>query len=210
MILLALGLVLFLGMHSVRIVAPDARAAAIERFGEGAWKGLYAAISLVGLMLVGRGWGEAERDVLYTAPEWSVPLSLILMAPLFVLLVAGNLPAGRIRAWTRHPMLIATVGWAALHVLNNGDTAAVLLFAAIGVWAALDIASLLSREREAALAPVGHAHAGASPHGAAAPEEPASALPWWPDIAAVIVGLSAYAWFVAYGHEWLFGVSPLG
>ena len=205
MTLLVLGLALFLGMHSVRIVAPGVRAAAMERMGEGAWKGIYALVSLVGLMLVGRGWGTAERELLYAPPDWSAALSLVLMLPLFVLLVAGNLPAGRIRAWVRHPMLVATVGWAALHVLNNGDNAAVVLFAAIGIWAAIDIASLLSREREAAVQ-----NAGAGPHGAAAPSEPANALPWWPDIAAVMVGIALYAWFVAVGHEWLFGVSPLG
>ena len=205
MILLALGLALFIGMHSVRIVAPGARAAAMERFGEGAWKGVYALVSLGGLMLVGRGWKEAEPIALYGAPEWGAALALALMAPVFILLVAGNLPAGRIRAWTRHPMLVATAVWAALHVLNNGDGRALLLFAAIGLWAAVDIGSLLSREREATLA-----HAGAGPHGAAAPQAPAKTLPWWPDAAAVGAGLGLYAWFVAHGHQWLFGVSPLG
>ena len=203
--LLALGLALFLGMHSVRIVAPGFRAAAMERFGEGAWKGVYAVVSLIGLMLVGRGWGEASRTPIYAPPDWSAALSLVLMVPAFVLVVAGNLPAGRIRKWTRHPMLVGTVIWAAVHVLNNGNGAAVLLFGAIGVWAAVDIASLASREREAALV-----HAGAGPHGAAAPSARAEALPWWPDAAAAIMGLALYAWFVMHGHAWLFGVSPLG
>ena len=45
---LILGLVLFLGMHSVRIVADGTRSAFIARRGAGAWKGLYNVVSLAG------------------------------------------------------------------------------------------------------------------------------------------------------------------
>ena len=207
---LVLGLVLFLGVHSTRIVAPGWRAGLIERFGDGAWKGLYALASLAGLVLVGRGWTAAREpgggglEPLYAPVPGGVALALLLMPLLLILLVAGNLPAGRIRRFARHPMLVATVGWGVLHLLNNGASAAVLLFAAFAAWAALDIWSLLRRERIAA-----PRHAGAGPHGAPAPPEGAP-LPWWPDAVAVIAGVALYAWFVAVGHEWLFGVSPLG
>ena len=210
MVTLVLGLLRFLGVHSVRFLAPGLREAAIGRIGEGPWKGLYALLSLGGLVLVGRGWtaageaGDAGTALLYAPVPWGPALALLVMPVLFVLLVAGNLPAGRIRRFARHPMLVATVGWGLLHLLNNGTAAAVVLFAGFTLWAAADIASLLSRERTARLAP-----AGAGPHGAAAPPADAS-LPWWPDAAAVVVGLALYAWFVAHGHEWLFGVSPLG
>ena len=210
MILLVLGLVLFLGVHSVRILAPGLRDAVMGRIGEGPWKGLYAVLSLVGLVLVGRGWtaaaeaGDAGTALLYPPVSWGPALTLVAMPALFVLLIAGNLPAGRIRRAARHPMLVATVGWAALHLLNNGRAAAVVLFAGFALWAAADIASLLRRERTARLQ-----GAGAGPHGAPAPPDDAP-LPWWPDIAAVVAGLALYAWFVAHGHQWLFGVSPLG
>ena len=207
MILLVLGLLLFLGVHSARFLAPGLREAAIGRMGEGAWKGLYALLSLGGLVLVGRGWeaaGETGTPLLYAPVPWGPALSLAVMPLLFVLVVAGNLPAGRIRQAARHPMLVATVGWGLLHLLNNGGAAAVALFAGFALWAAADIASLLGRERAARLR-----HAGAGPHGAAAPP-PDAPVPWWPDAAAVVAGLALYAWFVTHGHEWLFGVSPLG
>ena len=211
MTLLVLGLALFLGIHSTRIVAPGAREAVMERFGEGAWKGLYALVSLLGLVLVGRGWTAAREpgggglELLYAPVPGGVALALLLMPVLFVLLVAGNLPAGRIRRAARHPMLVATVGWGLLHLLNNGTSAAVLLFAGFAAWAALDIWSLLRRERVVVQA----GSRGAGPHGAA-PPPPDAPLPWWPDAVAVVAGLALYAWFVAHGHEWLFGVSPLG
>ena len=201
MILLAVGLALFIGVHSVRIVAPGAREAAIERFGEGAWKGLYAVLSLIGLVLVGRGWGAAESELLYAPLPGARTLTLILMLPLLVALIAGNLPAGRIRRALGHPMMIAALGWSALHVAVNGDSRAVLLFGAFAVWSAVELASLYARDRAAKGA--------LGPHGAAPPAA-SEALPWWPDAAAVGVGLAAYAWLVMGGHEWLFGVGPLG
>ena len=212
MLLLAAGLLLFLGVHSARIVAPDWRERMIGRIGEGGWKGIYALLSLGGLVLVGRGWKAAEPLPLYEPLGFAPALLLIAMPILLVLAVAGNLPAGRIRRAAGHPMLLATVGWGALHVLANGDARAVLLFGGFALWAALDMASLLRRERVAS--GVGSADGtpvatGAGPHGAAAPSSVAT-LPWWPDIVAVLTGLVLYAWLVRGGHVSLFGVSPLG
>ena len=42
MLILIAGLVLFLGVHCVRIVADGWRSAQIARIGERKWKGLYA------------------------------------------------------------------------------------------------------------------------------------------------------------------------
>ena len=52
---LLLGLILFLGVHSVRIVAEGWRTRTRERLGEGAWKGLYSLLSLLGFALI--VWG---------------------------------------------------------------------------------------------------------------------------------------------------------
>ena len=43
MAILVLGLVIFLGLHSTRIVSESGRERAIARFGEGPWKGMYSA-----------------------------------------------------------------------------------------------------------------------------------------------------------------------
>src|ERR1700738_1887908 len=48
---LVLGLLIFLGVHSIRIVADPWRSAQIARFGDKAWKGLYALASVVGIVL---------------------------------------------------------------------------------------------------------------------------------------------------------------
>ena len=52
MLLLILGLILFLGVHSTRLFAPEWRAKQIAAKGLMAWKGIYALASIVGLVLI--------------------------------------------------------------------------------------------------------------------------------------------------------------
>ena len=70
MALLVLGLVLFLGAHSVRIVAEPWRTRMVERLGEKAWKGLYSVVSIAGFVLLVWGYGLARQQpvVLWNPP----------------------------------------------------------------------------------------------------------------------------------------------
>lgn len=57
---LVLGLLLFLGVHSARIVADPWRTRGIARLGIVKWKGLYALLSMAGFALLVRGYGQAR------------------------------------------------------------------------------------------------------------------------------------------------------
>src|SRR5207237_9195057 len=100
MIYLILGLILFLGIHSVRVVADDWRAAQIARLGEGPWKGLYSLASLAGLVLIIWGYGQARNDpvVLWNPPLWThyraAPLTLLA----FVLVAAADAAGTGVKA----------------------------------------------------------------------------------------------------------------
>jgi len=190
MSLLILGLVLFLGMHSVVIVAPGARDQAIARVGAGGWKAIHGMVSLLGLILIAYGFGMArlEPPVLYSPPDWLRLVAVILMLPVFPLLFAAYLP-GRIRRAAKHPMLAAIKVWAFAHLLANGLLADVLLFGGFLAWA---VAVRISLKRRAATLAV-------------------SAKPGpWNDVIAVILGLGAYALTLSWAHLRFFGVSPLG
>ena len=99
---LILGLVIFLGVHSVSIVAPATRERWLAQLGEGGWKGLYSLLSFVGLALIIWGYGQSRLDPvhLYTPPAGLRHLSALLMLPVFPLLLAPYLP-GRIKTLTR-------------------------------------------------------------------------------------------------------------
>ena len=190
MMTLIVGLVLFLGVHSVAIAAPAVRARAIGQLGEGAWKGLYALAALVGFVLICYGFGLARQApvILYSPPTWLRHVALILMLPVFPLLIAAYLP-GRIKAAAKHPMLAAVKFWAFAHILANGSLADVLLFGGFLAWAVVDRISLKRRPTPQVLR--------------TAPPGP------WNDVIAVVLGLAIYALLIGWAHVRLFGVSPL-
>ncbi len=190
MTVLIIGLILFLGMHSVSIVAPTWRDAIHERLGDAKWKGIYTLVSIVGfvLMIVGFGMTRQNPVVLYAPPTWTRHLAMLLLVPVFPLLIASKLP-GRIKSATKHPMLLATKIWAFAHLLAAGRAGDVVLFGAILAWAVADRISFKRRvERAIPTAPP-------SPYN---------------DATAVIGGLGLYVLFVMWGHRWLIGISPLG
>jgi uncharacterized membrane protein len=190
MSLLIVGLVLFLGVHSVAIFVPALRARTIHALGEGAWKGLYALVSLVGFVLICYGFGVARQTpvILYSPPTWLRYVAVILMLPVFPLLIAAYLP-GRIKTAAKHPMLAAVKLWAFAHLLANGMLVDVLLFGGFLVWAVADRISLKRRSTPQVLR--------------TAPPGP------WNDAIAVVVGLAIYALLIGWAHARLFGVSPL-
>ena len=192
MLVLVAGLVVFLGIHSVSIVAPRWRSATVARIGEQPWKGIYSLVAAVGIVLIVVGYGIARRspDVLYTPPTMLRHLALLLMLPVFPLFFAAYLP-GRIKTAAKHPMLLAVKFWATAHLLANGTVADVLLFGGFLVWAVADRISVKRRAPELA-------HAVPS-----APQRPAN------DAIALVGGLAVYAIFVLWAHRWLIGVSPL-
>jgi uncharacterized membrane protein len=190
MALLVLGLILFLGIHSVSIVAPAWRNAQVTRLGEHAWKGVYSMVSLAGLVLLIYGYGAARQStpLLYAPPQLLRQLSLLLMLPVFPLLFAAYMP-GRIQRGARHPFLLAVLLWAAAHLLSNGTLADVLLFGAFLVWT---VADLISVQRRA----VPHKVPGAPPAA-------------FNDVVAIVGGLLVYVGFLLWAHRWMTGVSLL-
>ena len=141
MAMLLLGLVLFLGVHSTRIVAEGWRAATIRRVGEGRWKGLYALVSLAGFALLVWGFGLARQQpvALWAPPLFTRHLAWVLTLVSFILLAATYVPRNAIKARLRHPMVLGVMLWSLAHLLANGNLAHVLLFGSFGVWAALTL-----------------------------------------------------------------------
>lgn len=189
MTLFLIGLVLFLGIHSVAIVAPGWRDAQAVR-SPGGWKAIYSIVSIVGFALLIYGYGLARQSpvVLWTPPAATRHIALLLMLPVFPLLLAAYLP-GRIKTAVKHPMLLAVKFWALAHLLANGMLVDLLLFGGFLAWAVLDRIAVKKRA-------VPRVTPGAPPSGAN-------------DLIAIVAGLAIYVVFVLWAHQWLIGVSPL-
>jgi uncharacterized membrane protein len=192
MTLLILGLILFLGMHSVRIFAEGWRTAQIAQRGAGAWKGMYTIVSIVGFGLILWGYGQARADpvLLWTPQLWARHLAALLMLFAFILLVAAYVPKNGIKSWLHHPMVLSVKVWALAHLLANHTLADLLLFGSFLVWAVLDFRSARQRDRAANTV---------YPHGTVAGT-----------LITVVVGVGVWAVFAFWAHAWLFGVSPMG
>jgi uncharacterized membrane protein len=188
MTILILGLVVFLGVHSVRIVAAPLRDGQIAA-NEKRWKGLYSLIAGLGFVLIILGWIAARPTApqVYDPPTWGRHAAMGLVWIAFVLLAGSNGPVGRIKATVRHPMLLGTIAWASGHLLANGDLASTILFGAFLAWAILDLISAVNRREPAPVV-----------------TKPIA------DLIAVVAGTVLYAVFVGFLHRLLFGVSPMG
>jgi len=190
--ILILGLILFIGVHCTRLVAPTWRDAQVARFGEHGWKGLYSVVSLVGFVLIVWGYGIARRTpiVVWAPPLGMRHLTALLVAIAFVLIAAAYIPGNRIKRSIGHPMMVGVAVWAIGHLLVNGTLNAIVLFGVFLIWGV--VGALISRGRDQA----------------AGVQYPAGTLAG--DAKVVIVGLIAWALFAFLLHRWLIGVSPLG
>ena len=190
--LLILGLVIFLGVHSLRIFAAPWRDATRARLGEGAWKGLYSLVSLAGFVAICWGYGLARQ-----APVtlWVPPLGMRHAASLltlgsFILLAAAYVPRNVFKARWGHPMLLATKLWALAHLLANGTLADVLLFGGFLAWAVMLF--IVSRRNDRVK---GTTYPAATHTGTAV---------------TVMVGIAAWVLFALWAHALLIGVRPFG
>jgi uncharacterized membrane protein len=186
---LVLGLLLFLGVHSISIVAPGWRDQTALRVGAGPWRGVYSLLSIAGFLLLIWGYGVARQNpvVLYSPPFWTRHVAAVLMLPVFPLLLATYFP-GRIKIALKHPMLAAVKFWALAHLIANGTLADVLLFGGFLAWA---VADRISYKRRA--------------------QRPIHTVPpsKLNDVVAVVVGLAIYVVFAFWLHLRWIGVAPL-
>jgi len=192
MALLILGLVLFLGVHSLRIVANDWRMRQRARLGENRWKALYSLVSIAGFVLIVYGFGVARQQpvLLYAPPPGLRHLNALFTLLAFVLVAAAYVPRNHLKAKLGHPMLAGVKIWAFGHLLATGMLHDVVLFGAFLLWAIVDFISARRRDRlDGTTYPAGTVRG---------------------DAITVIVGLVGWAVFAHWLHTWLIGVSPWG
>jgi len=190
---LVLGLVIFLGVHSVRIVAERWRTQQQLRLGPQGWRAAYSLVSVAGFVLIVWGFGLARQT---PTQLWSPPVGMRHLAALlnllaFVLVAAAYVPGNRIKTWVQHPMVAAVVLWALAHLLANGNLAHVVLFGSFMLWAVADFAAARQRDRLDAQAPTPAMRKGANG-------------------IAVAIGVASWVAFTLWLHGLLIGVRPLG
>jgi uncharacterized membrane protein len=185
--ILVVGLVAFLAPHTLTALRGP-RQQLVNRIGLGPYKGLYALVSLIGLVLIGYGFGLYRATgwvELWSPPAWTRHVAVALMWLASIAVVAAY-ARGNIYRRLKHPMLVGVKLWALAHLIANGDLGSVILFVAVLAWAVFDRISL-KRRRDA----------GAPPIPVGGPRN---------DLIAVAVGTILYVALGLWFHPWVVGV----
>ncbi|MBL4572783.1 MAG: hypothetical protein JKY86_06895 [Gammaproteobacteria bacterium] len=143
MFVLVFGLILFFAPHLLREFGlrqplKDALPS------QGAYMGLYSLVSLAGLGLI--IWGKSLSPfqmIWQPIYEWR-SLSVMLMIPASICVVAGNVPLSYLRKFLRNPMLVGILLWSLSHLWSNGDLASMLLFGGFAIFSGVKIFTLRS------------------------------------------------------------------
>lgn len=190
MLILVAGLVLFLGMHATRIPNDQRRSGMIARLGKNKYRTIYTVVSIIGLVLVVYGYGQARLEPVFV---WSPPaatrhIAALLMLFSMILLAASFVPSNHLKAKLQHPMTLSVKLWAFAHLIANGSLADIVLFGSFLVWAILTFKSARKRA-----VPMGFTGDGPTKVGT---------------LMTVVVGVLAWLVFAAWLHVHLIGVSP--
>jgi uncharacterized membrane protein len=191
MLVLILGLILFIGIHSIRIVADDWRARQVERMGLNRWKGVYSLCAIAGFVLIVWGFGLARQHpvVLYVPPLWLRHFNGLLVLIAFILLAAARIPNNHLKAKFGHPQTLAVKIWSFGHLLATGMLHDVVLFGPFLIWSIVLYATSRARDRR-----TGTVYPPGTTKG---------------DVLIVVVGVVLWALFAFWLHTVLIGVNPM-
>jgi uncharacterized membrane protein len=202
--MMILGLILFLGSHSLPIFAPATRRAWTQRLGQNAYKLVITVVALIGLVLIVKGHDNALDSITWgwTPPIFTKHIAVLLMLFACIFLVSSLVPNNHIKAKFKHPMVLSVKVWAFAHFIANGEGANVILFGCFLVWAVLDFRSARQRDRESQES--GQVDSGANTLTASTAMPKLSRT-----VLSIVLGVVIWAALLVYLHNFLFGVYPL-
>lgn len=197
---LILGLILFLGPHSVRIFADDWRTRTLESIGDKTFKGVYTVLTLLGFYALIVGYAEARMQpiVIWQPPVATRHVSVLLMLFASILLVAAHIPGNHLKLRLGHPMVLSVKVWALAHLLANGNLADLVLFGAFLLWSVVIYKTSRARDRLNAETAIGNG------------TEATPVAKMSRTLAALVIGTLVWGGITFYLHAIVVGVSPLG
>lgn len=190
MVIFIIGIILFLGCHSVRIFAEPWRTRMIHQLGEKNWKGLHTLISLFGFILLIIGYEQARQNtiIIWQPPVFLTHLAVLLNLFTFILFASSAPNNNVIRLKLKHPMILGVKVWALAHLLANGSLIDLILFGSFLIWAVLDFRSARNRP---------------------SPSEVIHVASFKATLITIFSGVTVWLAFLLGLHQWLIGVSPL-
>ncbi len=220
---LTLAALAFISIH-LGISGTTMRDTLVARIGLRAYMIAFSAASVGAIAWLITAYNTAPYERLWGQLQWWKPVAIVLMLPAFLLVVIGlttpnptavaqeslvdRPPSGIVRI-TRHPFLMGTALWPAVHLVGNGDEASLLFFAALLI---VSVAGTVSIDAKRARALGSAAWSGFASRTSILPfaaildgrnTVSLAELGWWRPLA----GAAAYALMLG-GHAHIIGVNP--
>jgi uncharacterized membrane protein len=187
--LLIAAIVVFFAIHLVPTMT-ELRDRLIERLGQTGYRAAFAILSTASLILLIFAFAKAPAVTVWSPPDWTRWIAIVLMLPAFIFLVAAYVP-GKIMEKLKHPFLVAIKTWALAHLIANGDLASMILFGSFLAYAVYDRISLKAGRKPTSLI------------GTQGPARPIN------DGVAVALGTVLYLVTLFWLHRLVIGVSPI-
>jgi uncharacterized membrane protein len=224
MAVLVIAALVWIGIH-LGLAGTRLRDAIVALIGDGPFRGLFSFLSIASLVFLVWAWGSSGTTPLWSTPNWLRWVLVAVMLVAFVLFIASLSgrnptmiggeaaivqPPRGIQRVTRHPMLWAFALWAAVHVIGNGDTAAIVFFGAFLVTALAGMPSIDAKlaRRDPATWQALSAATSVVPFAAIAARRNRF-VPGEIGWAAALIGVIAWVLLLML-HPLLFGVAPVG
>lgn len=186
--ILLFGVVAFTLPHFFSSLFPAMRDRLLARFGEGAYKGVYSALSLIGIVaMVYAYWITRGSGEMLYMPNGIMRHATMGLSTLGFILIAAGHGKSHIRLWLQNPFSIGIVLWASGHLLSVGKFAADWFWIALLSVAVLDIIVSMARGKKPDYCPR-----------------------WRSDLIAVVAGLIVTALLVWLFHPYVLGVNVVG
>jgi uncharacterized membrane protein len=153
--MLMIAAVAWIAWH-VGVAGTALRAQIVRRIGDGAFRGVFSAVTIALLIWLAHAYNTATAIPLWRPPAWLVALLMLAMLPAAVLFVGSvtapnptavggeHAPAQArgIQRITRHPMLWSFAIWAAVHMIATGEGASLVFFGAFLITALAGMPSI--------------------------------------------------------------------
>lgn len=188
--ILILGLALFIATHLL-VGFRDLRAGLILELGKPVYHTLFGVASVIEVGLIAWGYSlyrATEYTQIWLPPAGMRHATVGLMLIASILLAAVPIPS-HIKAWAKHPLILAVKTWAFAHLLVNGDLGSIVMFGSLLAWAVY--AFVDAKQRKDVVLPV-------APAG------------WGNDVFVVVGGIALYLALGFLFHPYVIGVHVFG
>ncbi len=142
---LVAGVLLWSLVHFSPSLAPGIRRSLSTSIGEPAYKGLFASLVVLAVILMVLGWrSHSPVDIRTPSTVDGIIAAIFVFAALF--LFSASFLGSNVRRIVPHPQLAGVVLWAAGHLVVSNDDRSIVLFVGLALWAVIQTRLLNRRD----------------------------------------------------------------